>query len=157
MENGEVLNEDTPIITQTKLTPRNRILGFMLTGNLAEFIKKPITEAGFDWRPYVLRRYFDTRMMLAEADGIIIKDWRTFWTGHKGNIEAVYTVNKGLSEDVIEGMRSAYAKAAEKYLVTTSGGNGATQDMGRAEMYKTVLEMAYCTPEEIDRLGDLSN
>jgi hypothetical protein len=54
-------------------------------------------------------------------------------------------------------MRSAYAKAAEKYLVTTSGGNGATQDMGRAEMYKTVLEMAYCTPEEIDRLGDLSN
>jgi hypothetical protein len=61
MENGEVLNEDTPIITQTKLTPRNRILGFMRTGNLAEFIKKPITEAGFDWRPYVLRRYFDTR------------------------------------------------------------------------------------------------
>lgn len=160
MEGGEPISADSPIFTQKKLVGigKHRVAfhGFLRTSNLTQNMKKAITDAGYSWRPYVLRRYFDTRMMLAEADGIIIRDWRVFWMGHKGSMEAVYTVNKGLSEDVIEKMRAAYAKAADRYLTTTSIRNEGTQDMVRAEMYKTVLEMAQFTPQEIESLGDLS-
>jgi hypothetical protein len=65
-------------------------------------IRKSIRMAGFSWRPYVLRRYFDSRMMLAQADGLIIRDFRVFWMGHKGDIEHTYTLNKKLSSDIIE-------------------------------------------------------
>lgn len=161
MENGEVLNADSPIVTQTKLQPNgkhNRVVkfGFLRTSNLSEFIKIPIVKAGYSWRPYVLRRYSETRTMLAENDGIMIHEWRQFFHGHKGDMESTYTVEKGLSPDVIEKMRESYLKASEKYLVITSGRNGATQDMVRAEMYRTVLEMAHFTSEEVDHLGDLS-
>ncbi|MGI0016835.1 MAG: site-specific integrase, partial [Nitrososphaera sp.] len=112
---------------------------------------------GFDWRPYIMRTYFDTRMMMAEADGLIIRDWRVFWMGHKGDMEHRYTLNKGrLPEDLIEKMRVAFAKASERYVVTTSKRNGDTQDIVRSEMNKLVLEMAEFEPEEIDKLGDLS-
>ena len=47
--------------------------------NISDFIRKAIRDAGFTWRPYVLRRYFDTRLMMAESDGLIIRDYRTFW------------------------------------------------------------------------------
>lgn len=51
-------------------------------------MRKSIRASGFKWRPYVLRRYFDTRLMLAESDGLIINDWRVFFMGHKSSMEA---------------------------------------------------------------------
>ncbi len=72
----------------------------------------------FKWRPYVLRAYFDTQLMLAESRGRISHAYRQFFMGHKGDIEARYTVNKGrLPEDVIEDMRAAYMRC-EEYLST---------------------------------------
>lgn len=63
--------------------------------------------AGFDWRPYILRRYFDIRLMIIEMDDVIIRDFRVFWMGHRGDIEHTYTLNKQLPKDVREKMRSA--------------------------------------------------
>jgi len=55
---------------------------------------------------YVLRSYFDTQLMLAESKGLVLRDYRTFWMGHKGDIENRYTTNKQrLPEEVIEDMR----------------------------------------------------
>jgi len=52
--------------------------------------------------------------MLAESKGLIIRDYRQFFMGHKGDIEARYTTNKyRLPPDVVEDMRSSYAKCAE--------------------------------------------
>jgi hypothetical protein len=70
-------------------------------------IRRPIRRAGFEWRPYILRRYFDTRLMIIEMDGVIIRDFRVFWMGHRGDIEHTYTLNKQLPKDVREKMRSA--------------------------------------------------
>ncbi|AIF82316.1 hypothetical protein NTE_00234 [Candidatus Nitrososphaera evergladensis SR1] len=97
-------------------------------------------------------------MMLAENDGIIIKDWREFWMGHKGSIEAVYTVNKGLPEDVIERMRSAYAKAAEKYLITSKN-HDHSFDKLREETNKRFLQISGFSDKQIQDIvkehGDL--
>lgn len=150
MAKGEKLEPETPIITQTKIYTGS----FMRTGNLSEYIKIPIKKAGYSWRPYVLRRYFDTRMMLAESEGIIIRDWRVFWMGHVGNVDAEYTVNKGLSEDVIEKMREAYTKATDRYLVTTRK-QDVTIDAVKAQFNRQFLEIAGYSEQEIISLGDL--
>jgi len=73
----------------------------------------------FKWRPYVLRAYFDTQMLLAESHGKISHPYRVFFMGHKGYIEARYTTNKRrLPENLIEDMRNAFAASAE-YLEAT--------------------------------------
>lgn len=56
--------------------------------------------------------------MNAEYEKLILREWREFWMGHKGNIESEYSVNKGLPREVAEKMRQAYSQAAEKHLET---------------------------------------
>jgi len=57
--------------------------------------------------------------MLAESKGLVLRDYRQFWMGHKGDIENRYTTNKcRLPESVIEDMREAYRRSQE-YLQTT--------------------------------------
>ncbi len=117
MREREKLTADSPLITPSRFH-KNLIGNHIRTMNISDLMRKPIRAAGFDWRPYVLRRYFDTRLMMAESDGLIIRDYRTFQMGHKGDIEHTYTANKGLTKDMVEKMREAYAKATDKYLVT---------------------------------------
>ena len=50
----------------------------------------------FKWRPYVLRAFFDTQLLIAESRGKIAHDFRVFFMGHKGSIEAKYTTNKSI-------------------------------------------------------------
>jgi hypothetical protein len=110
---GENLSKDSAIIT-----PKFTHKSFIRTINIGDAARKAIRKAGFKWRPYVLRSYFATQMMLAESKGLVIRDYRTFFMGHKGDIEAVYTLNKRrLPPDVIEQMRTSYEKT-QKYLQT---------------------------------------
>jgi hypothetical protein len=110
---GEGITSDTAIIT-----PKLARKSFIRTINIGNSARKPIRKAGFNWRPYVLRSYFATQMMLAESKGLIIRDYRCFFMGHKGDIEAVYTLNKRrLPPDVVEQMRASYEKS-QKYLQT---------------------------------------
>ena len=140
---GEKLTGKSPILTPLKST----LVGeHIRTTNIGDMIRTPIRAAGFNWRPYVLRRYFDTRLMMAESDGLIIRDYRTFWMGHKGDIENTYTVNKGLSTDVVEKMRGSYAKAAAKYLQTIKS---ETEDKIKQDFKKQLLAVAGYNEQEI--------
>lgn len=57
---------------------------------------------------------------MAENNGKIAHAYRQFFMGHKGDMEARYTTNKGrLPEKMIEDMREAYKKSQE-YLQTTA-------------------------------------
>lgn len=161
---GDRLRPESPIITQDWWKGNPEFAGHEMTGseghlrtvNVSDLIRAPIRKAGFKWRPYVLRRYFDTRLMVAEMDGLIIRDFRVFWMGHKGDIEHTYTLNKALPEDVINRMRAAYAKAAERHLTTFSAGNGSV-DAVKAQMNIQFLMVEGYTKEEIDAMGiDLS-
>lgn len=62
----------------------------------------------------MLRAYFDTQLFMAESRGKIAHDFRTFFMGHKGTIEAKYTTNKGiLPETLIQEMQNAFKRSKE--------------------------------------------
>ena len=152
MLKGEKLSAKSPIITPVHA---NLVGEFIRAINIGDLIRKAIRSSGFQWRPYVLRRYFDTRLMMAESDGLIIRDYRVYWMGHKLDIEFVYTVSKGLSKDVLEKMRLSYSKAAEKYLMTTKREGVSKQDM--VETFNSqFLRMAGYSDEELAKM-DLAN
>jgi hypothetical protein len=59
-------------------------------------------------------------MMLAESKGLIIRDYRVFFMGHKGDVEHTYTINRHiLPSKVVEDMRTSYSRA-QKYLESES-------------------------------------
>ena len=66
----------------------------------------------FQWRPYILRAYFDTELLVAESRGMMAHDFRVFFMGHKGSMEAKYTTNKGmLPEILLKEMRDAFTRS----------------------------------------------
>jgi hypothetical protein len=106
----------------------------------------------YEWRPYVLRAYFDTQLLVAENNGKIAHAYRQFFMGHKGDIEARYTTNKGrLPENVIDDMRGSYRKSLE-YLETRK--TQIAEDKLRDEMRRQLLLVAGFSIEEIDELDN---
>ncbi len=111
LRKGEKVNRDSPLFPSRKG-------GFKLRNAVSNSIRDVIRVCGFSWRPYVLRHYFDTQLLLAEAQGIIPRDYRVFWMGHKGDIEHRYTTNKyRLPNELVEDMREKY-RSASKFLET---------------------------------------
>jgi len=154
IQNGEELGPRSPLFTATPQQPK--YLGkHVRTINVGDSIRKAIREAGFSWRPYVLRRYFESRMQMAEADHLVIHGWVTFWSGWKGDISSVYTTRKALPQDLLEKMREAYEKAAEKHLATTRR-ETITKDTMVATFNQQFLVMAGYSQDEIAKIGDLS-
>ena len=120
---------------------------FIRTVNVGDMIRSALRGAGYSWRPYVLRSYFDTQLMLAESKGLVLRDYRTFWMGHKGDIENRYTTNKHrLPESVIEDMREAY-KRSQDYLQTTKAEVG--EEKIKEAFKKQLLAVAGFSEEEL--------
>jgi hypothetical protein len=144
IRNGEVLTGNSPVV-MPKVTKKD----FITTINIGDLIRNAIRRAGFPWRPYVLRSYFDTQLMLAESKGMLLRDYRTFWMGHKGDIEHTYTTNKGrLPNDVIESMREAYTKSQEFLQTKVSD---APKESELQRFFRTqFLHLLGCTDKEID-------
>jgi PAS domain-containing protein len=155
LQRGEKLVPDSPLVTPYQMSLAGQ---HIRTANIGDMMRKAIRAAGFQWRPYVLRRYYDTRMMLAESDREtgMIRDYRVFFMGHSGDMEATYTVNKGLSKDIIRKMRESYEKAADKYLATTRRKEEVTKETVVQTFNRQFLQMAGYSEDEIDKLGDLS-
>ncbi|SIM49522.1 site-specific integrase [Cuniculiplasma divulgatum] len=118
MIEGEVLMAESPIIVPSKLALRKK---HITTINIGDLIRQSIRSAGFENRPYILRSYFDTQLMLAESKGFIMHDYRVFMMGHSGSMEHRYTLDKMLTSDTIEDMRSSYVKCL-KFLETEDHG-----------------------------------
>ena len=141
LANGEKIKPNSPLIT---VSPGGFEKGGKKKGTLkygspfvgASSITKEIRTSmrpKFSWRPYVLRSYFDTNLLLAESHGKITHAYRQFIMGHKGDIEARYTTDKNLPKEVIEDMRRVY-KACEPFLVTQ------VQEIDKAEIKKMLVE-----------------
>jgi len=145
MLDGEELTPKSPIIT-----PKARMKPFVRATNIGDAIRQAIRKAGFNWRLYVLRAYFDTQLMLAESKGLVIRDYRQFWMGHKGDIKNRYTTNKcRLPEDVIEDMQEAY-RLSQEYLQTTRPETGREKLV--EEFRKQLLLVAGFSQDEISRI-----
>jgi hypothetical protein len=116
IRSGEELNPLSPLIShERKATAQKK---FMVTRKITHLIRQSMGRAGVYKRPYVLRAYFDTNMIIAESKGKISHPYLQFLMGHNGDIEARYSTNKGvLPPEMIEDMRKCY-KECEPFLST---------------------------------------
>ena len=145
IRSGETITPESAIITAAKLGFRGK--QHITAVNVGDLMRNAIRNAGFAWRPYVLRAYFDSRLLLAQDERLIPRDYRSFFMGHVGDIEHRYSLNKGrLSEDLIESMRSAYEKST-KFLGTEH--KGLTEDEVEKKFRTQLLIMAGFSEEEI--------
>ena len=93
-------------------------------------------------------------VMLVESKGLVLRDYRQFWMGHKGDIEHRYTLNKGrLPVEVVEDLREAYRRSQE-YLQTGRSESDSEERL-RDSFRKQLLLVAGFKPEEVDQM-DLS-
>lgn len=146
MRSGENLTSASPIIT-----PKYKMKAFIRTINIGDLMRGAMRQAGFRCRPYVLRSYFDTQLMLAESKGLVLRDYRQFWMGHKGDIENRYTTNKRrLPDSVIDDMRHAYERSQE-YLQTTKNRETSEEKLAQA-FRKQLLLVAGFKQDEIDKM-----
>ena len=116
---GEVLTPDSAIIAPNREYKYGRQgkegNKFLITVRISNMVRETFRPR-FMWRPYVLRAYFDTQLLLAEARGKIAHDFRVYFMGHKGSIEAKYTTNKGvLPDELLKEMQESF-KRSEKLL-----------------------------------------
>ncbi len=148
-EEGSI-SMDSPVFW---FKPRGKALqknAFLRTTLITRDIKMAIEASGLKMRPYVMRAYFSTGLDIAESKGVISHPWRQFIMGHKGDIEARYSTNKGrLPPDMIESMRSSYKKCMQ-FIETR------VQEAGENEMKdflkrQVLLALEY-TDEEISKV-----
>jgi hypothetical protein len=118
LRNGEKLSKESPLIAHERAEFARK--KFLRTLKIGHFIRQAMRKAGVYKRPYVLRAYAETQLIIAESKGKISHPYLQFIAGHKGDIEARYSTNKGrLPPDMVEDMRKCY-KDCEVFLSTTA-------------------------------------
>jgi len=145
---GEPLHGDSAVVapdhTHTLNRGRNAHKTFLPTRQISKEIRKAFRPR-FQWRPYILRAYFDTELLIAESKGKIAHDFRVFFMGHKGSMEARYTTNKGmLPEALTSEMRESFARSEELLDLEAQGPDRARDQ--RQEMHGLIRG---ATPEEL--------
>ena len=120
---GEKVGPDSPLICRKR---REGGRGFITTKAVTFPIRAAVRSV-IRARPYVLRAYFDTQLLMAESNGCMTHAYRQFFMGHTGDMEARYTTNKGrLTEQMIEDMRGSFARS-EPFLRAGDAGDDAGQ------------------------------
>ncbi len=146
LDMGEKLSTKSPLIGVApargiaKVSRENAKFGkgYLTTKAVVEEVReglRAVVPPDVTWRPYVLRGYCSTRLLVAEAHGKISRDLREAIMGHDGGVAARYNVGKPWGQELLKEARASYRRA-ETYLVTalTRG----TEDMV-TEMRRTML------------------
>ncbi|MDE2812524.1 MAG: hypothetical protein OXM01_05860, partial [Gemmatimonadota bacterium] len=118
MARGEPIKHGSPLVTTDhgyRLKGWGKLDGndsrFLVTGVLGAIVR-PVIRSVLKARPYALRAYFDSQLLIAESHGCMTNAYRQFFMGHKGDMEARYTTNKGrLTEQMTEDMRRAFEQS----------------------------------------------
>jgi hypothetical protein len=129
-QRGETLGPDSPVVASNSMRGaalRSRqnarySKGFLTTKVVVQevgFALHSSVPSGVRWRPYVLRAYCSTRLLMAEGAGKITHDLREAILGHDGGIASRYNVGKRWGEDLLKEARREYANAAE-FLETSA-------------------------------------
>lgn len=146
LRKGERISADSDIVT-----PVWADKAFLTSINVSDVARKAIRVAGFRWRPYVLRAYFDSQLLSAEHKGKVTPAFRQFFMGHVGDIEARYTVGKGrLSDEMVADMREAYRKSVG--FLETSKPATASEDELKEAFRKQILAVAGMAPAEVEKM-----
>ncbi len=141
MARGEVLKPSSPLVAAHygyRLKGWSKLDGNtsrFLTTNVISTAVRPVIWSVLKVRPYALRAYFDSQLLIAESHGCMTHAYRQFFMGHKGDMEARYTTNKGkLTEQMTEDMRRSYERS-QSFLSTD-----VTQDSDE-DRRKMLIEM----------------
>jgi len=115
---GESLNPKSPAVSPLKQTPHSqkRKEGRFMSTQLVERDVREAMRPKFRWRPYVLRSYFRTQLMISEINNLISHSQAGFHFGHTGDMSARYSVNKGmLPKQLLDTMKESFLRC-EQYL-----------------------------------------
>ena len=116
IRSGDKLKPESSLIAHERKEAAQK--PFVMTRKITHFIRQCMRKAGIYKRPYVLRAYAETQLIIAESKGKISHPYLQFIVGHKEDIEARCSTNKGvLPLDMIEDMRKCY-KDCESFLNT---------------------------------------
>ncbi len=162
-QGGEKLSGSSPVIvpgTLRGVAVKSRkearfSHGFVAMKNVVKEVSDALHASvpeGVRWRPYVLRSYCSTRLLLAEGQGRISRDLREAILGHDGGIASRYNVGKRWGEELLAEARRQYANSAE-FLET----NAQTRMNVAAEFRRTLLAVAGLSDEEAAEHGNDSN
>lgn len=144
-----ILNGDELLLESPIITPKQGMKPFIRTVNVGDIVRSAIRKSSFRWRPYMLRAYFDTQLLLAENNGKISHAYRVFLMGHHGDIEDRYTTDKRrLPPDLIEDMRRSYQKCLE-FLDTNR--SGTDEEKLKIALRRQLLLVAGYNRQELDK------
>ncbi len=151
---GESLGPDDAVIAPNHRYKygrgNNKGKKFLVTAMIRREVRRTMRPR-FQWRPYVLRRFFDTQLLIAESRGKIAHDFRVFFMGHKGSIEAVYTTNKGiLPQSLITEMRDAFKRSEELLDIEIS-----QEDPIEAKKEEVKEKIEKMTPQQLAQVQEL--
>jgi hypothetical protein len=156
-KSGEELNEDSPLVAVSSSQKRKgwRALrnienGFITRAVISRDIRKAMRPT-YSYRPYVLRSYFSTRLLMAVSDGILDNNYRIYWMGHRGKMLARYSSNKAfLPSDMIDNMRKAYERS-QRYLL----GGILTEESIRKKQLIDTAKMLGFEEEKLTKLKEV--
>ena len=144
LRNGETITADSPLVR----TDGGR---FARSSEVGDYVRNAFKRAKVTARPYSCRTTFISRLSACEADGLVTHEYRLFWSGHRGDVSATYSVNRGhLDERTLSRMRDSFRKC-EALLATVT-----PQDPRKAlliEANSTMLQIAGYDEVEAQRLA----
>ena len=134
---GEKLGPDSPVVAaqptrgaaRMRQASANFDNGFLSTSVIVREIHQVLTSSlpeGVTWRPYVLRSYCSTRLMMAEGAGKMTRDLREAILGHDLGISGRYNLGKPWGEEILKEARAQYKRAAP--FLETNGSPGPSTD-----------------------------
>lgn len=151
--NGENLTPRSPVILpENEKSYRENPSEFLRTNLIGRRIKKAISKAEFQWRPYIFRAYFGTNLDSAEAKGFISHPQRQFIMGHKGDIEETYT--KRSSDVKVDEIREAYSKCLPLLETENNAAPIQMEDLEKVFTSKFLKILGF-SDSEIKEMADL--
>ena len=163
VQRGENLGPDSAVFAPEPKTSTIHMrraedgVAFISEGGIADTIRlafDKVRPKGVRWRPYVLRSFASSQLMVAENAGLITRDVREFILGHSADIGRRYNLGKGrVRSDLEEGVRSMYAHSSDQFMrVLTISERG----IDYRPILRVLLSGAGYTKGEVDAMGDLT-
>lgn len=116
MLRGESLNPKSPAIhplTESPYAQKQREGRFMMTAMIERDVRQAMRPK-YNWRPYVLRSYYRTQLMICEINNLISHSQAEFHFGHAGDMSARYSVGKGvLPKQLLDTMKESFQRCEE--------------------------------------------
>ena len=145
---GEKMTPTTPLLALSSLGARNTVSkdagSFVTTKSVVYDLRKALRSVcpeGVRWRPYVLRSYCSTQLLIGRMD----HDTREAILGHDLGVSGRYNLRKRLADHVVEAMRTEYERAMAA-LLTARG----AEERRSTDDFVRLLLRSLGLPEDTD-------